>query len=247
MADLYEIDFKELDDHELINKYDVTAAVLNAEDALTKGIVHADKQDTVRDIIAQYRNKHGLTDLQRAYLMRLTSHNTPEYHTHQKDFFVWYNSRADMQELYHFGMANTWYVPVGGIWLYKDAEGWDKNWEKAPASAEMFFRVVNDYSCKQFREIKRPQVFEEGELVVLRAPFVGDWRNDPYYEGSKTPDGTNLRIGTVMANTDKINNRSRAGKGSRNINVLWIGNAEPTVIPERMIKHHERKRRAKKA
>jgi hypothetical protein len=106
---------------------------------------------------------------------------------------------------------------------------------------------VNDYSCKQFREIKRPQVFAEGELVVLRDPFIRNYRYDPYYNGSTTPDATNQRVGTVMANTEKINSRSRAGKGSRNINVLWIGTAEPKMIPERMIKSYERKRRAKKA
>jgi hypothetical protein len=246
MAEQYEIDFKELGE-DWLDKYNDAAAVQNAEEALLNNLVWKDKVAVVRDIIFQYKSRNLLTTAQKSYLLRLCRYNTPEYKEHKEKFFLWYNERPDLQELYQFGMTNAWYVPADGVWIYKGGEGWDTAWEKAPANAEMFFRAANDYSCKQFREIKRPQVFAEGELVVLRDPFIRNYRYDPYYNGSTTPDATNQRVGTVMANTEKINSRSRAGKGSRNINVLWIGTAEPRMIPERMIKSYERKRRAKKA
>lgn len=245
MAEQYEMDFKEFGENWL-DKYDAAAAVKNAEEALKAGLHWKDKADVIKDIIGQYYSKNTLSQPQTHYLLRMCKQNTPEYAEHKENFFAWYNNRPDMAELYRYGMSKAWYIPADGHWVYKGGEGWNTAWESAPANAEMFFRAATDYAGREFRELRRPTVYNEGDLVVLRAPFVGSWQHDPYYEGSKTPDATNLRIGTVMAHTEKFGHRSRAGKGSRQISVLWIGSAEPKLIPERMIKSHERKRRAKK-
>ena len=252
MAEKYEINFPQFNADAALGHYDVLAAVNLANATLTAKNLNRNESLTVTDIVGQYNRKNTLSDSQRLYLLRLCRKNSPEYVMYTNNFFAWYNARPDMSELYQYGITQAWYLqhPVTGDWTYKDNDkDWDKAWDTAPATPDMFWRVVSDYNTRRFREVSRDPVYNEGDLVTLRAPFIGRWGYDPYVgtnpDGS-TPDAATPRVGTVMQLTTEINRNSRGGKGSRNINILWLGTTEIKPVPERVVKWHERKRRAKK-
>jgi hypothetical protein len=50
------------------------------------------------------------------------------------------------------------------------------------------------------------------------------------------------RIGMVVEHKDEISRRSRGGKGSRMINVLWINIGEQKAVPERILKKYREKK-----
>lgn len=258
MAEKYEIDFHRFEYDALAALYTEAQAVKLGEDALAAKTLNVSGTNAVTDILSQYKRKvqkayaEPLTVSQREYLVRLCYRLSPEYAKHDADFWAWYNGRPDMHEVYQYGMQNANYAmnPANGEWVYKDGKDWDKSWETTPANSEMFFRVTGDYNVRRFREVNRDPVFSEGDLVHLRAAFIGRRDYDPLYgtiDRYGTPDASVMRLGTVMQLTTEINRYSRGGKGSRNVNVLWFGTTEPMMVPERIIKHHERKRRAKKA
>ncbi len=49
-------------------------------------------------------------------------------------------------------------------------------------------------------------------------------------------DKATARIGTVVEHEEALDRKSRGGKGSRLINVLWLNNGETKAVPERVIK-----------
>jgi len=49
------------------------------------------------------------------------------------------------------------------------------------------------------------------------------------------------RIGMVVEHKDQISRKSRGGKGSRLINVLWITTGEQVAVPERVLKKYREK------
>ena len=247
MAEKYEFDFKMFEMSSL-NSYTLPEVVRCAEDYQKSGATYA--SHIVNDMLAQYKTKNTLSDSQRNYLLSIIRYQTPEYLKYEQDFFSWFDSRPDIQEIYKFGLSSGYaYVqdPLTAEYVSKGSEHWNKDWETRPANSRMFWRVTNDWNVRKFKEINRDTVFEEGDLIVLRKPNVGNWRYDPYYDGRNTPDKLTERIGTVMQMTDDVHRRSRAGKGSRQINVLWIGQSEIKGVPERILKLHERKPRKKKA
>lgn len=245
MAAKYEFDF---------SKFEVTTLIAKGDKYLVeigKAMIAADPEKVshvIKDMVQQYASKGKLSDGQVNYLASLVKFHAPEYKQYNEEMLAWYDSRPDIQEVYHYAMSQSYvYVvhPVSGQYVSEGGEGWDASWKTRPANANMFWRAVNDWNVKRFRVIKADSSFEEGDLVELRKPHIGDWRYDPFYDGSKTPPPTDIRLGTVMQMTEEVHNRSRAGKGSRLVNVLFLGKSEVTGVPERLIKLHERKRKKK--
>lgn len=248
MAAQYEIDFKHFD-VEVLRKLPTADLVALGEQMNNKRKGTGNTVCyTTESMTDAYKQKGSLTPNQHDYLARLVMTESKQYAQYEQDLFAWFDSRDDIKEIYQYGMRNTYqYIQrPGGSWVYKGGDGWDTSWEERPVDAHMFWRVMGDWNVKKFREVKRESVFEEGDLIVLRKPHVGNWRYDPYYDGSNTPDKLTDRIGTVMQMTEDVHRRSRAGKGSRLVNVLWIGSSDIKGVPERIIKLHERKKRAKK-
>lgn len=246
MAEKYEIDFKQFD-VEVLKKKPTTYLVETGKEMV------AANPDTVnpviKDMVKQYEQKNTLSDGQINYLASLVKRATPEWAQHEQELLAWYDARPDVQEIWQYAMSQPYvYVLDAGCGRYvsKGQPGWDVAWETRPRDSDMFWRQINDWNVKRFRIIKADSAFEEGDLVELRKPFLQDWRYDPLYDGSRTPPPTDMRLGTVMQMTEEVHRRSRAGKGSRLVNVLWMGKTEIEGVPERIIKLHERKRRAKK-
>jgi len=248
MAAQYEIDFKHFD-LEVLRKLPTADLVALGEQMNNNRKGTGDNVCfTTQSMTDQYKQKGSLTPNQHDYLARLVMTESKEYAQYEQELLAWFDSRDDIKEIYQYGMKNTYqYIQrPNRSWVYKGGDGWDTAWEERPVDAHMFWRVMGDWNVKKFREVKRESDFEEGDLIVLRKPNVGNWRYDPYYDGANTPDKLTDRIGTVMQMTDDVHRRSRAGKGSRLVNVLWIGSSDIKGVPERIIKLHERKKRAKK-
>lgn len=251
MAAKYEFDFKPFNVSDDLKHYDKAATIAAAEVVIANSKDASTMMNTIKSIVHTFKTTGGMSDSQYNYLLRLIHDELPEYLAYEGKFFAWYDSRPDIQEIYKYAMNCESYTyvnhPVTGEYVSKRGEGWDTSWETRPGSAQMFWRKTSDWNVRKFMEVNRDTVFEEGDLVVLRKTQVGNWRYDPYYDGSATPDKTHDRIGTVMQMTDEVHRRSRAGKGSRQINVLWVGQSEMKGVPERILKLHERKPRKRKA
>ena len=248
MAAQYEIDFKHFDVGILRKLPTADLVALGVQKNANRQAAGATYDYTTKSMVDSYNLKGSLTPNQHDYLARLVMDESTQYKQYEQDLLAWYDSRDDIKEIYQYGMKNTYqYIQrPDHSWVYKDGDGWDAAWEERPADAHMFWRVMGDWNVKKFKEVKRESVFEEGDLIVLRKPHVGNWRYDPYYDGANTPDKLTDRIGTVMQMTEDVHRHSRAGKGSRLVNVLWIGSSDIKGVPERIIKLHERKNRAKK-
>jgi hypothetical protein len=176
-----------------------------------------------------------LTDPQNKYRQRI-----------DKEFLEWYDGHEGAQELYKEVSQNRYYFydeTMTGIYNAHEAQAKFTEWKARPAWAHHFESVVSDSNAKYYIEKNREQKFEEGDLVVLRKPFVGNYDYDPHYRND-TMKPEDLRYGTVMAaNTGTINRHSRGGRGSREVNVMWFGkNGDIVGIPERCLKWESRKR-----
>lgn len=241
----YEIDFAEFDIRAFRQKphsylLDLAKKVID-RDGLNAHI-------SVRDIYDRFTRAGSITDGQADYLATLVKYESEEYKKYHEDMISWYNSRPDIQEMYQFAMKQEYVSvisPVTNRYCSKGVPEWNPSWEISPASPIMFWRAMSSWNVKKFRAVNADTMFEEGDLVELRKPFIGDWRYDALYDGKDTPPPTSIRLGTVMEMTDNVHQHSRAGKGSRLINVLFVGKAEVVGVPERVIKLHERKRRKK--
>jgi hypothetical protein len=250
MAAKYEINFPHFDTDSLYNVYKTNADIIPyAEAWLKKFTTDGNSGYVVADMIETSKNKE-LTDSQRHYLTRIVRNMLPEWAKYNTDLITWYNGRPDIQEMYQHAHNGEGYVyvvhPETSQWISsKDAE-WNPDWGKTPANADMFWRSLNDWNVRKFIAVNRDTVFEEGDLVVLRTPFIANWDYDPLFDRSNMPDKAVPRIGTILQMTSEVHRNSRAGKGSRAVNVLWNGTTEPKLVPERTIKLYERRRRTKK-
>lgn len=248
MAEKYEFNFQPFGEKHR-KTHTTEELIAYAKDWLTTN-TNVNTNYFVKDLVNTYDKKKTLTDSQIYHLTNSIKSNLPEYKDYEKDFFDWYDSREDIQEVYKFGVnENHIYVrhPNNGSWLYRGGEGWDVAWESRPPNAEMFWRVTNNWNVRKFKAVNAESPYEEGDLVVLRSPFIGHHLYDPLYTGrSSTVGKEEQRIGTIMQMTKEVHRNSRAGNGSRLVNVLWVGKTEIIGVPERTIKLYERKRRTKK-
>jgi len=96
--------------------------------------------------------------------------------------------------------------------------------------------VINNWDFKQLLETSRPVIFEVGSLVCLRKNFHGTYRHDPYYycrnNAFDVPKDQMPRMGIVTELTDRCASRSRYGKGSRLLKVMWSATGETSSVSE---------------
>jgi hypothetical protein len=157
-------------------------------------------------------------------------------------FAAWYASHEGAQEVYKAVAPNKWW------WTNLDGsssplhEAKEQGRFDAPASYVDFTAVIESTEGRTYIETNREQVFEVGDLVVLRTPFVGSYDYDPHYR-NETMTRADKRYGTVMEEgTGDIAGRW-ASKGSRAISVLWFGKSEVVTMPEKVLKFESRKGR----
>ncbi len=167
-------------------------------------------------------------------------------------FLAEYDSRPDMQEFYTtLAGKSTYFQDMTNTYSSYRGEDDEKinngGFRKRPVDYVMYHSFLDSISGRRMVELARETPYEEGDLVVLRLPFVGhpDW--DPEWvsryvqakEGKVMPGREVARMGMLMGLTEQIGNR-RASKGSKLMKVLWFGKEEPVMIPENKIKFHER-------
>lgn len=190
--------------------------------------------------VKTYFETHGaITPSQKWTLENLAADFCPEWEAFNTKFFEWYDSRPDMQEMYTACSQNGW-------WFY-DREGMHHNREQAEAKGwlarplhwKMFARTAMGHEGSRYRELKRDVVYDVGDQVMLRKPFKGSHNYDPTYGKGLSMDEE--RVGMVVEHKDAISRKSRGGKGSRLINVLWITTGEQKAVPERIIKKYREK------
>lgn len=251
MAAKYEFDFQRFNVEALYGKYDREQLAAFGDAWLAKHTDVANSYHTIKDLTGTMKTNPQPSDSQKNYLTRLVRTFTTEGEQYEKDFLLWFNSRPDIQEIYRWAFTSDGYIyvahPENGDWCYKGDSSWNPDWEQNPANSDMFWRICGDWNVRKFIAVNRETSYSEGDLVVLRTPYVGNWDYDPLWERQNMPDKTVLRVGTILEMTENIHRNSRAGKGSRAVNVLWNGSTEAKLVPERVLKHLERKRRTKKA
>ena len=188
----------------------------------------------------------------------IVSNGDPVIEVFNTKFVEWYDGNTVAQELYKHVAKKAWsfrdkydkYVNCNYNSYYgqkpaikAEAEQVEK-YRDHPCNVLNFAQVASSQEGRQYAETNREQKYAEGDIVVLRAPFVGNHRYDPHWRNSEMK-AEDLRYGTVMlADTSKFNYRSRGGKGSRLINVMWMGteSVETVEVPERCLKWESRKR-----
>lgn len=236
----FEIDFKfPVRDRELLynrdgtEKYDL-ATILGFFDA------HPDCSDYARDFAKSIKEANakngGITPNQRSTLYNLASPLSPDWDDVNTRFFAWYDSREDMQAMYRECAIKFWwhYDRYGRHHSVEVAR--EKGWLDRPDNWRMFQTVAYSGEGSRYRELNRQVVYDVGDQVMLRTPFKGSYRYDPCY-GAGIP-AADERIGMVVEHKDSISRKSRGGKGSRLINVLWLTNGEQKAVPERIIKKY---------
>lgn len=197
-------------------------------------------KDFVPSVKEKFEKENFISSNQKWTLENLAADFSPEWDAFNDKFFAWYDSRPDMIEMYQHCSKNQWwfYDREGQHLSREDAE--KNGWLDRPLNWRMFQSVANGWEASKYRELHRDVVYDVGDQVMLRRPFIGSYRYDPCY--GKGLDSTAERIGMVVEHKDDISRRSRGGKGSRMINVLWITTGEQVQVPERTIKKYRDKK-----
>lgn len=173
------------------------------------------------------------------------------YDQFNKGIMDWFAAHEGAQETYKAVAKNRWY------W-YKDNKmsGYGHEYNNRLEGAELvnsgvydaprdFIDVANVLFTRdavQHVEVNREQIFEEGDIVCLRKPYVGRYQYDPHYSNTAMARDE-VRYGTVMAQGSGDLMSWRGGKGSRKITVMWFGKNENMDVPEKVLKLHDRKGR----
>ena len=195
--------------------------------------------DFVPSVKEQFEKNGSITSSQKWTLENLAADWCPEWEAFNTKFFEWYDSRPDMQEMYAAcSQHNWWFYDRNGTHFSRD-QAEEKGWLARPDNYHMFERIAFGHEGSKYRELKRDVVYDVGDQVMLRRPFVGSYNYDPCY-GKGLPYEED-RVGMVVEHKDAISRKSRGGKGSRMINVLWITTGEQKAVPERIIKKDREK------
>lgn len=184
--------------------------------------------------VKEYFAKNGALSQHQEYtLANLAADHSPACEELNREFLAWYATRPDIQEVYQNAAAGQywWYDPDNGNHLSGE-EAKARGWLNTPPNWIAFQRVWNGWGAHKYRELNRDIVYDIGDMVQLRTPHVGSWNHDPIY----AQDRATARIGTVVEHDGNIDRKSRGGKGSRLINVLWLNTGETKAVPERVIK-----------
>lgn len=174
--------------------------------------------------------------------------SSPEFEEINNAFMAEYDSREDLQEHYKKHYSQRYWVHNRyGKQLRRDDAGNEKYAER-PDSFRMFNDVYDTTDARKERELARETPYLEGDLVMLRTPYVGHRDHDPYWvnpysqaanNGQATPPRDQPRIGTVIAVTEELDNW-RATKGSKILKVIWMGQEDIVNVQEKYVKWHMR-------
>lgn len=174
---------------------------------------------------------------------------TDEYKALNDAFMKEYDSRDDLQEVYREAASNNYYFYDENGKHYSQNEATVKGWIHRPNNYQMYREVMNrSAEASKKIELARETPYLEGDLVLLRKPFVGKRDIDPLYvnpyseearAGASTPDASTLRIATVIGVTERVSSW-RATKGSKVIQLVWMGQEDMVDVEEKYIKWHER-------
>lgn len=190
-----------------------------------------------------------LRDWDRTMLRQSAFLSSPEFDALNEKVMAEYDSREDLQEMYKACVADMYWVAdrYGKRCQTESAE--HEAIKQRPTDYRMLAEVANSNSARNMRETSRETGFQEGDLVLLRKPYVGNCDIDPMWvnpysqearEGASTPDADTPRIGTVIAVTDQLSRSWNAPKGSRILKILWMGKEDIVNVELRYIKWHER-------
>jgi hypothetical protein len=196
--------------------------------------------------VANWRTTMG--DWRHHHILNSIFPKTPEFKTINDAFMTEYDSRDDLQEIYKQSYGEVWAVYDMADKRIEKHAATALGYDRRPESFLMWNHVVGRSwnSIKQI-ELARETPYQEGDLVLLRKPYVNTkadplyverWSND-YRDGKRTPDDSILRIGTIIGITDRVANRTH-GRGSKVIQLQWIGQEDVTDVAEKYIKWHER-------
>jgi len=164
-------------------------------------------------------------------------------------FLEWYKTHEGARELYeacsphlYWWTENNLAIDVQNERSHTGEDAKVNGWTLAPRDYIDFSNTVQHYEARKYVETNREQIFEEGDVVVLRLPYVGRYDYDPFCRNANKAR-TDKRYGTVMEQGSGDFEGYRYGHGSRTIKVLWFGHNEAMDMPERAIKFESRKGR----
>jgi hypothetical protein len=179
--------------------------------------------------------------------------HTPEYRNAYNDTIMkWYNGHEGAQETYKAVAKDRWvwykdnFTAETGYYTGNRLEGQellDSGVLLQPRDYVDIQNVLDSREARTHIEVNREQIFIEGDLVVLRTPFVGRWDYDPTVRSGENKPHDEPRYGTVMEQGTGNLLSWRGAKGSRQVSVLWFGKDEITEVPEKIIKLECRKGR----
>lgn len=175
--------------------------------------------------------------------------SSQEFDTLNEKVMAEYDSREDLQEIYKTCVAGCYWVTGRFGENFSIGSPGNEHLHERPAHYRMLCSVLQSNDAKVMREKNRDTGFQEGDLVLLRKPYVSANGIDPFYinpysvrglNGEKTPDSSVPRIGTVIAVTDKLTEKWHPAKGMRILKVLWMGTEDIVDVELRYLKWHER-------
>lgn len=196
-------------------------------------------------IIEEVRQNDKLPDAswRAEYLLQYAFNSDPLYNKERDEqFLAWYDATPDAQELYQYAVKDTsWFYDENGSQIRDVSQ--IQALKQRPDRLSIFTYHSQGWRADQYRELNRERIYEEGDIILLRTPYIGNYRYDPHYNNaaytSETP-----RYGTVVKATgDKIVS-GRRGRGSRAISVIWFEkDGGIQTIGEKYIKLESRKGR----
>lgn len=173
---------------------------------------------------------------------------TPEFDAVNDAFMKEFDSREDLQEIYAETFDNHYGVYDRHGNSYNKEKAIELGYDKRPESYVMYDNVVSSHQASKKIELARETPYMEGDLLLLRTPYVGRRNIDPmyvhpysteYYGGARTPDKSVPRIATLIAIKDEVAHY-RATRGSKIMQIIWIGSDQLVNLEEKYLKWHER-------
>jgi hypothetical protein len=170
----------------------------------------------------------------------------------EKQVLEWYNNTPAASEIYKevAPSIHYWNIEVEEVdgqgkkyrssrWIQTD-EVKQLGIDVAPICANHVLFLLDSSEGRKALELKRRQIYEEGDVIVLRTPYMGHWDHDPH----RTKPRDEPRYGSVMSVDSNETSGWRGTRGSRIINVVWFGKEGAiSKVPEKIIKLESRKGR----
>lgn len=207
---------------------------------IRKALIAGDVTDT------DWKDKVGEWNRRSLYASAFPA--SPEFDAINGAFMAEFDSREDLQELYRECYKHRYWCHNRYGKQMRKHDPANRHYADRPDSFRMFNEVYDSHEAKKMRELARETPYLEGDLVLLRTPYIGHREVDPYYihpyskaaqEGQSTPDKSQPRVATVIAVTEEIESW-RASKGSKVLKVVWIGQEDIVNVQEKYVKWHMR-------